>query len=156
MDSLLKRGKKFYKDNETAINVGMLLIPGVGLLGQGVRYGIKYALTADRALNTFKAFNKIPKIKYVKQPKGTSNRWLSQNRLNTQRSFLKERDVYKVKYKQYRKEQADLAHTSMKKMMLYTGSGLGLSGAAVYEAGRQEKKHKTKPITRTFYRNNSR
>tara|TARA_S200000501_G_scaffold148709_1_gene140282 strand:+ start:9251 stop:9682 length:432 start_codon:yes stop_codon:yes gene_type:complete len=139
MESLLKRGKKFYKDNETAINVGMLLIPGVGLLGQGVKHGIKYALSAQRATDTFKAVNKLPKIKYVKQPKGTSGSWLTQNRLNTQRSFLKERDVYKVKYKQYRKEQADLAHTSMKKMMKYTGTGLALSGAGIYQAGKKNR-----------------
>tara|TARA_R100000995_G_scaffold75406_2_gene44740 strand:- start:351 stop:782 length:432 start_codon:yes stop_codon:yes gene_type:complete len=139
MESLLKRGKKFYKENETAINVGMLFIPGVGLLGQGVKHGIKYALSAQRATDTFKAVNKIPKIKYVPQPKGTSGSWLTQNRLNTQRSFLKERDVYKVKYKQYRKEQSDLANTSMKKMMLYTGTGLGLSGAGIYQAGKKNK-----------------
>ena len=44
MESLLKRGKKFYKENETAINVGMLFIPGVGLLGQGVVLSTLYQL----------------------------------------------------------------------------------------------------------------
>ena len=137
--SLLNRTKKFIKDNETALSVGMLFIPGVGLLGQGVRHGIKYALQAQRATDTFKTVNKMPKIKYVPQPKGTSGNWLTQNRLNTQRRFLKDRDVYKVKYNQYKKEQADLAEKSMKNMIKYTGTGLALSGSGIYVAGKKNR-----------------
>ena len=81
----------------------------------------------------------MPKIKYVPQPKGTSGNWLTQNRLNTQRRFLRDRDVYKVKYNQYKKEQADLAEKSMKKMIKYTGTGLALSGSGIYVAGKKNR-----------------
>lgn len=134
--TFLKRAKQFYRDNETAINVGMLFIPGVGLLGQGAKYGIQYALRAQKATDTFKTINKMPKLKFIKQPKGTSITWLAKNRSNTKKRFAKNVNVYKQKYKQYRKEQADLAHRDMKKMTLYTGTGLALSGAGVYQAGK--------------------
>tara|TARA_R110002012_G_scaffold157103_1_gene318149 strand:+ start:2563 stop:3021 length:459 start_codon:yes stop_codon:yes gene_type:complete len=126
MESLLKRGKKFYKDNKQTIDtfgeVASFVIPG-GLLAQGLKAGIKYSLAANRATNTFKATNKMPKFNPPKAPKGTSGNWFSQNRFKEELNFMKDRARYKGNYERYKMEQSNMANKFLKDQLKTTVPG---------------------------------
>ncbi len=113
MESLLNRGKKFYKDNQTAVDIASFVIPG-GLLVQGLKAGIKYSLAANKATNIFKATNKMPKFDPPKAPKGTSGNWFSQNRFKQELKFMKDRARYKGNYERYKMDQSKNAEKFLK------------------------------------------
>ena len=126
MESLLNKAKKFYKDNQTAVDIASFVIPG-GLLAQGVKAGIKYSLAANRATDKFKMLNKMPKFDPPKVPKGTSGNWFSQNRFKQELNFMKDRARYKGNYERYKMEQSKMANKFLKGQATTTvpGSLLG-------------------------------
>lgn len=113
MESLLNKAKKFYKDNQTAVDIASFVVPG-GLLVQGLKAGVKYSLAANRATDTFKMLNKMPKLDPPKVPKGTSGNWFSQNRFKHQLKFMKDSARYKGNYQRYKMQQSKDAEKFLK------------------------------------------
>tara|TARA_X000001382_G_scaffold22300_1_gene13581 strand:+ start:1525 stop:1968 length:444 start_codon:yes stop_codon:yes gene_type:complete len=128
MKSLLSnagnKAYKFYKDNETAIELATFLVPG-GFLAKGALLGYKYTKAINKAEDVFNAANKKPKLEYVKN-RNYSGNWLTQNRAKTQTNFFKNVESHNKKAKIFKKEQSLLTDKHMPEMLKNTGVGAGL------------------------------
>lgn len=116
---------KFYKNNETAIDVASFLVPG-GFIIKGGLMGLKYMKAAGNLQKAFNATNKAPKLKYMEN-RGYSGNWVTQNRAKTQLKHFKNVDSYNAKVKAYKAQQSALVDKDMPTALLNVGVGAGLT-----------------------------